>query len=366
MKKYTFYILVLLTNSFLFAQTPQLIEASSTGFGEIFIEGSTLIRSGVEQEAAKIQIDNPDFPVEIVASGPLNTDLFLRSTLNEDASIMYLSDIDGQLWQAPLNTGSVVAFTTLGDFPVEMVALDYYNNRVYFTTPAPQILSFNPLDPNNTLEEVYDPPNSLPIFNTQIIEDFLYYSTQSSFNPPVDYEVYRLNLTIPFPIPELVAQTPDRIFTLTGFGDFLYVGSDITNAVHRIDILGNFPAVPQLVYNQIIPTSNSSLASIVHGGDFIYFSTDNGVYRVQDPFLDVTENFKDNISVFPNPTVGDLFISYNNDIEKIYLSDINGKKLGEYITSEDIDLHKYQNGIYFLKLLFIDGSSIVKKVVVQK
>lgn len=310
---FTFIGFTLLSN----AQTPLLIESDSDGFGEIFINNTTLIRSGLRQEAATIAIDDANFPVTVVASGPLTATTFLRGTLNEDATQLFLADIDGQLWQTALNTGQVETFAPVGTFNFEIIGLDYYNGRVYFTTLAPQIISFDPVDPDNSIENFYDSDAPFPIINTEIIGDFLYYSTQSSFDPPITYQIFRLDLRIAFQEPELVTTTPNRVFTITNTGDYLYLGSDVNNAVYRANISGALPANSETVFNRIIPTNQATLFSLVHDGTFIYFSTDNGLYRIADPLLGIPSNAVSEITVYPNPAKD--FIYFNGGSSKLSL-----------------------------------------------
>lgn len=264
------------------AQTLLLIEDAPQGFGEIFINNTTLIRSGLKQEAATIAIDDSGFPVNIVASGPLTTTSFLRGTLNENSTQLFLADFNGQLWQTAVNTGTVETFSPVGTFEVEIIGLDYYNGLVYLTTLAPQIISLDPNNPDDSLEVFYESSNALPIFNKEIIGDFLYNSTQSSFTPPINYQIFRLALSSSNPQPELVTTTPNRVITITENADFIYLGSDENNAVYRANIAGNFPATIETVFTSIIPSSQTTLASLAHDGTFIYFSTDDGLYRVED------------------------------------------------------------------------------------
>ncbi|WP_271855148.1 T9SS type A sorting domain-containing protein [Patiriisocius marinus] len=366
MKKIHLVFITLLFAFTINAQTPLLIEEAPQGFGELFLDGTTLIRSGLNQEAALVAIDNPNFPSAVIASGLLTDNSFLRAAINEDATQMYLSDFNGQLWEAPLNGSAVPNFTPLGTFELEVAGMDYYNDKVYFTTTAPQIISFNPDDADNSLQNFYEPSSPLPIFNTEIIGDFLYYSSQSSFTAPIDFEIFRLDLTSANPQPELVAITPDKIITIAKNGGFLYLGSNENNAVYRADINGVFPATVATVFTSIIPENESTLFSIVHDGIFFYFSTDDGLYRINDPLLSVSNFDISEIKVYPNPASSIVSFSKDEQIVNARVYDYQGKLVVSCTTCNEIAIDNLEEGVYLLKMKTITGNFTTKKLVIKK
>ncbi|WP_053069190.1 LamG-like jellyroll fold domain-containing protein [Bizionia psychrotolerans] len=73
-----------------------------------------------------------------------------------------------------------------------------------------------------------------------------------------------------------------------------------------------------------------------------------------------------NIKVYPNPTSGNVSISFPNSLEsKITLYDLNGRLLlntTETTTKSIIDLNNYEDGVYLLKIE-VNQNEIVKRVI---
>lgn len=72
------------------------------------------------------------------------------------------------------------------------------------------------------------------------------------------------------------------------------------------------------------------------------------------------------VSVYPNPTGDLLFINSDKDIDKITLTNTVGQEvrsMSDLISDSPINLSGLGKGIYFVKLHFIDGRLVVKKIV---
>lgn len=68
-------------------------------------------------------------------------------------------------------------------------------------------------------------------------------------------------------------------------------------------------------------------------------------------------NEAENISVFPNPTQGNIYVDFITSKTTISLFNLTGEKIKEIVTEENtvIDLSNYANGIYLMKLVTEDG-----------
>jgi hypothetical protein len=81
-----------------------------------------------------------------------------------------------------------------------------------------------------------------------------------------------------------------------------------------------------------------------------------------------------NISVFPNPTPGQLSIEWNIDLSELSLiiTDVYGQTTGKYLISQSteksvtIDLNSFANGIYYLQLITKYGNMSIKKIIVAR
>lgn len=70
----------------------------------------------------------------------------------------------------------------------------------------------------------------------------------------------------------------------------------------------------------------------------------------------------ENVSVYPNPTIGQISIRTTQTIKKVEIYSVIGKKLKEFINSEQIDLTHLNSGIYYLKI-HGDNGSVTKKII---
>ena len=70
--------------------------------------------------------------------------------------------------------------------------------------------------------------------------------------------------------------------------------------------------------------------------------------------------------IYPNPTNGEININNSNNIASITIIDHNGKTLlsrNTDNTNVELDLSAYASGIYFIKIVSVDGSQQIAKIV---
>lgn len=269
LKIYISLIALLCTGITLHAQSPELVtSANGAEYGELEIRGNFLYRGGLDHEVARTDLSTTDFVTAIVATGTAS-EVSLRMAVSDDGSEVFLNEFGSDIRSATVTSG-VATLETLLEEDLEVLGMDYYNDRVYFATSAPQIISFSSDDPEGTLALLYDPASVLPIFNTHINGDFMYYSTQDSFEEPIGYEIYKLDLTETTPDPELVTTTPVRIWSITTVGDFLYLLSDDNVTVYRTEI--SSPASEAPFYLEVPVSDVQDVFSIAHDGDFLYYT----------------------------------------------------------------------------------------------
>ena len=71
------------------------------------------------------------------------------------------------------------------------------------------------------------------------------------------------------------------------------------------------------------------------------------------------------IKVYPNPVVNSLTIDYINQLDKIEVYDVTGKKyidLKPESNNLTLDFSKFNNGIYFIKLV-LNKNTLTYKIV---
>lgn len=218
------------------------------------------------------------------------------------------------------------------------------------------MIQLDPTNPESSLSLVYDPASALPIFNTHIAEGFLYYSTQDSFNEPITYEIFSLDLSENEPAPEFVTSTPERIWSITTVGDFLYLLSDSNVTVYRTTISNPQNEAP--LYLEVPVSNTQDVFSIAHDGDFLYYTAlggAGGIYRITDEVLglDVPQDIA--VQVYPVPsqqwlTISGLEVTQNRSFMIINM--LGQVVVNDILTanSRQINISQLATGAYYFKI----------------
>jgi hypothetical protein len=119
-----------------------------------------------------------------------------------------------------------------------------------------------------------------------------------------------------------------------------------------------------------VRTADVSPGNLVEAG-FDHFSIIDSLLTTDIKNID-TESYN-TISVFPNPssTYFDVKITSNNDYK--YATAILYNSLSQIVYSNNYNNNEsirvkndFENGIYYLKIIFDKGKTITKKVIIQK
>ena len=87
------------------------------------------------------------------------------------------------------------------------------------------------------------------------------------------------------------------------------------------------------------------------------------------PSVEKLFSAKNLINFYPNPTIGILTFNSDKEISKIKLTDISGKVFYDYqinTVTNSLDISQFNNGIYFINVLFSDGQMQTKKIILLK
>lgn len=156
--------------------------------------------------------------------------------------------------------------------------------------------------------------------------------------------------------------------------------TDVTNNLNQIATSSNNP---QTYIKSILDLSsyNSSTFTLAfkYESDNSVFTTSNRngtfyisdvKYFVSDTTLSISENlFENNIIIYPNPVSDTLHI--NNlmnstfEINDVQIFDNLGRLVLKQSVNNDIDITNLSKGIYFLKIKNIEGSSFIKKIIIE-
>ncbi|MAZ26217.1 MAG: hypothetical protein CL868_03950 [Cytophagaceae bacterium] len=149
------------------------------------------------------------------------------------------------------------------------------------------------------------------------------------------------------------------------WGNYLLFGTAFENSVRVLNENGqviNYFNIEGSLHNWYSQfDSQGNLIMVGQFGDRIYtfneygwfrgfihnYGTLNNILSVDDITVD---NFENDFTIYPNPTSDVLNINIQNqNIEKIILYDISGKKLRVYNISS-IDIKEFRTGLYIIKI----------------
>lgn len=100
-----------------------------------------------------------------------------------------------------------------------------------------------------------------------------------------------------------------------------------------------------------------------YSGGFNTSATSGGMFKsAQSLGTSDINQIKNVISVYPNPTKGEINIKSDQKIKNSYILDLSGKTISDSF-SEKSDISSLPNGVYLLKVEYKDGSSTTEKVI---
>ncbi|MCB0434441.1 MAG: T9SS type A sorting domain-containing protein, partial [Mangrovimonas sp.] len=126
--------------------------------------------------------------------------------------------------------------------------------------------------------------------------------------------------------------------------------------------------------NQTVFCDNTDYPEFPTNDNYSYLTDDNKAVSVfwftfgnEDILLNIEDHVLSNVKAYPNPTDDKLWFDINKtDLEsdKVELMDINGKGVKIKLNDDNsISIENLENGIYFLKLKFKNGSVLLKKII---
>ncbi|WP_299116814.1 T9SS type A sorting domain-containing protein [uncultured Winogradskyella sp.] len=132
----------------------------------------------------------------------------------------------------------------------------------------------------------------------------------------------------------------------------------IFDDIHLPDSTSNEPDSHGYIAYKIKPKSNVVIGDIFSGVADIYFDFNppiitNTVNTEIIETLDVNEFDKEEVRIYPNPAKNKLEVSSNRIIDRLTITDINGRQLNSVqlsVTDYNLDVSNLSKGIYFLEI----------------
>lgn len=363
MKTTFIFMITVLVGITTIAQTTETISVGNP-YGEITVIGNTLYRGGQGAQVATYDLSTSDFTENIIGTGP-GTNPHLRFAVNPTEENVYISEFGGPIYAADITENNLTLIQQGATPGGEVLGMAITGNMVYYSTTAPQILRFAMNDPDMTQEVFYDPASVLPIFNMIINDGLLYYSTQSDFNDPIEYQIFSLDLSETDPTPELVTTTPERAWTFVIENQVLYIASDQNNTVYTKDLTDGTTDEASLV-RVLNVGANTNVYSIDVADNFFYYSStgdQGGVYRIATDNLSVDNAILTTVTAFPNPVASQLQLSGLTAMTPYEIYSLDGKSVatGGYMPNSVINLETLATGMYVLTLNGVNHIKIFKQ-----
>lgn len=145
-----------------------------------------------------------------------------------------------------------------------------------------------------------------------------------------------------------------------------------SESTHHIVWYDNTDGLGTFSYDHIISTNASQPHSVIatdvdNDGDMDVLAAlayDSKIYWYENlGSIVVDENQLTNLSIYPNPTTGILYINYQTPISKIEIYNQLGQLLIENTLSNEIDISNLNNNLYLVKIIAKNGNFEVRKII---
>ncbi|MDD3875798.1 MAG: T9SS type A sorting domain-containing protein [Bacteroidales bacterium] len=164
----------------------------------------------------------------------------------------------------------------------------------------------------------------------------------------------------------IVAVIIDTVDVSTTISGFQITANQSGASYQWLDCDNNYAEIPGATQQNYTATANGNYAVEVYYNNCIDTSECVSIVNVG-----ITENnLMNQIKIYPNPTVSNLFIEFPNqncieyDLE-LY-SNIGDRLIlmkGLHLNKFEMPLIRFRNGLYFIKITTSDGQSLVKKII---
>ncbi|WP_439127498.1 aryl-sulfate sulfotransferase [Polaribacter sp.] len=158
----------------------------------------------------------------------------------------------------------------------------------------------------------------------------------------------------------------------------ILINESTKGRVTEIDAQGNviwvyeIPVTENIVFDQFsTPTGNGSFRATRYSEDYAGFNNvtfkntgiienENAISTTCKTTLSINNTYFNNLSVFPNPTNGQLSFIFDKNIESIEVFDLTGKIVLTNYNTKSINIEKLKSGLYIVKVSIGEQFELLK------
>lgn len=162
------------------------------------------------------------------------------------------------------------------------------------------------------------------------------------------------------PLPTTLTQESDITFVPGSTSTLIAVGNGTGSSISN-DGGTSWTTIENL--NSIVSVAALN-TSTIFGGGFNTSATVGGAFKLSGSLAvnDVINKKNNFLSVYPNPTKGEVNIKTDKKIKSTSLMDLSGKVISRG-NSEKVNLNSVTKGTYLLQVEFTDGSTKTEKII---
>lgn len=113
-----------------------------------------------------------------------------------------------------------------------------------------------------------------------------------------------------------------------------------------------------------IPSLAAYSTDFILGGGFRDATVGGGMNKLSQLLATVSPDLaKNKVTVYPNPTKGEVHIASKSNVKSVQVLDMNGRAVKSFNNTKDFDLSNLQAGVYILSVTLEDGQKTATKLV---
>ena len=155
------------------------------------------------------------------------------------------------------------------------------------------------------------------------------------------------------------------------FGQAQPIPAGTTNATSQYDFVFNYNLSSLYSFDLFLATHGEFYLFGVNNPTTLIRTTNKLSFNIGNPVAPISGSFipevqDSGITIYPNPASDYLIIDTKYLISNVVCIDMSGKRIELIEQNGQYNTEQLQNGMYSLRVTFIDGSEIITKVIINK